>query len=146
LKQCCHLVISTDSAEEANNLIFVFNNVESLTTCGTGAFKNNFYKNMVIIDSLLTRYVIESAVKTGYAGRFWGLSLLYTRLIKVKLIFNQEPYSILLDDVKRIMCRSIDNHSFWLSSGCPEELKKAILSSSTFDELIKLPFLPKENE
>ncbi len=126
----------------SQGLIFIFRNMEELTTCGTLALKNNFYNGMVIYDSEGKEFEVIKAKKIGHVGPFFGFRLFHSRKIRVSLELKEKTSKISLEQLKKKICDMIDQKkSFWSAAGDINDLKKEIQKAETFTEIIETPFL-----
>lgn len=112
---------------------------QSLTRCGIKAFKNGWYKKMIIIDSDGVEYVVKDVYQVGYDGPFWGFRFLKQRQIKVDLEIEMSK-KLDIDTFQNMIYDYIKKKaSFWSSGGSITEIKRQIKESKTFRDIIDLP-------
>ena len=104
------------------------------------------YENMKLIDSTGNVFLVKEITtvpKITFFDRFF--SFIINRRLKAKLLRYEFKSKISLEDFKMWICNTIDTEEeetqMWSEIDEPEELKKEILNCSTFEEVMRLPFL-----
>lgn len=112
-----------------------------LTTCSPRALRTGFYKNLTIIDSTGIRVRGKSASKIGYAGPFWGFSLLKERGLRVEIELSPQTHTVTLSEAKEEIMKGFRKDRLsWEACGSLEELDEMVKKSNSFKELFELRF------
>jgi hypothetical protein len=121
-----------------DNSIHYARQESEITTCTKVSLKNNYFKNLKIIDSEGFIYIIENARKTGTIGPFWGYNILLNQKLKVELLFkNKSKNPIELKELKdKILTAFKKDEYFWNSDGNLEIRKTFIQKAGTHREII----------
>jgi hypothetical protein len=112
---------------------------DALTTTNKLALKSHgWYDGLLIVDVNGQSIRVKSARKLHGVGLFFGYSFFVAQRIKVELVFDGEPFSMTVDDVRKRVLESFHKWHGWQTRGDFEELKAAVEKASTVADLIRL--------
>lgn len=111
---------------------------DTLVTTTTAGVKNGMFDNILVVDSNGKAIRVKSAQKLHGVGLFWGFNPMVGRRIKVELIFDGEPFTTTVDDVRTRILDSFRKRHGWQTRGDFDELKSSVEKASTVAELIRL--------
>jgi len=89
-------------------------------------------------------YTVRDATKLHGVGLFGGYNIFLNQRIKVCIYFENDPISIHVDDVKKLVNKSLKSWSGWTSSDNIDELQIKIKEAKTIKEIVV--FLYEEQE
>ena len=118
--------------------VSVINDEAQLTTCGTLAIKNGYFKNMTLIGADGLAHKVNGADKLHGVGLFGGYRLLRSRRIRVRPIFKGDAAPVTLDEVKDWIFQSFRKWHGWEARGDFDELQQNVRKAQTIPELIGL--------
>ena len=119
----------------SQGIVFVKQDLESLSICTKAALRYGYFKNLWLVDLNHHRFNIRSAKKLHGVGRFWGYNLFLNQKIRVELAFKNEQ-SVSLDEIKGAVFKSFRNWHGWASADNFEELKSTVKAATSVHELI----------
>jgi hypothetical protein len=126
---------------QKQNIVLSIRNEDILTRCGKRGLKNGCYENLFIVDSSGRGYTVNGARNVGYAGRFWGFSLLTERKLRVELQFDSGPVNVPLEELKERVCKALDaGPRLCGGSEDIEDIKARVRVSKSHREIIDLLF------
>jgi len=119
-------------------LVFI-SSKDELTTCTSGALRNGYFNNLMIVDTDGRCFQLTCFRKLGYVGRFLGFSLLFGRRWKIAVDFAP-PSQMTLQEFKQTIWDAIDKKpDFWASeTGSQEDMKAKVAKGNTFQEIIEI--------
>ncbi|MDM1552839.1 hypothetical protein [Empedobacter falsenii] len=125
--------------QKNNNMIYVFFKERNLKSTSENLLNEHGFIGNIIIDSLGNKFRIKNVSKVKYLG-LWGFNpLLKGRQILIDFEYESKLDQISLEDFKKeILLRINKTKKIWISSWDINELRDAILNSSSFDEIAHL--------
>ncbi|MFH1158851.1 MAG: hypothetical protein V1721_08275 [Pseudomonadota bacterium] len=112
--------------------------MDSLITTTKAGLKNNYFSNLLIVDSNLCAFRIKSAKKLYGVGPFWGYNIFLNQKIKVELQFEGTPKKIPLNEIKQRILGCLEKGPAWSSVDNLNEIKSKIEHAVSYDEIIEL--------
>ncbi len=122
-----------------DNMVYVFFKERDLKSTSIQILNTINFGNVTHIDSLGNKYKIKKAFKVKYLG-LWGFNpLLKGRQILIDFEYAPAVEQVLLSDFKKDIIHRIDKTKrIWQSGWDINELKEAVLNSSSFEEIANL--------
>jgi hypothetical protein len=116
----------------------VENTFEELTTCTRLALRHGFFNKMLLVEATGRAFWIGGAQKLHGVGLFWGYNIFLNQRIRVKLLFEGEPFRVTVDEVKKRVFDSFDKLDCWSSGGNLEELRAGVRNAQTVAEIVQV--------
>jgi hypothetical protein len=121
----------------SRNLIRIKLTVDALTTCSKLALRNGYFENLLVIDSAGVGLRVRGAEKLYGVGLFWGYNIFLNQRIKVRLLIEETPLKISVDEVKRHVFHSFKHRHGWSTRDDFDELRTSIEEACSIPEIIE---------
>lgn len=120
-----------------SSIIYFARNQDDLTISSIKGWRNGFYNSLNIIDSEGNSFDVQEAKKVGYAGLFWGISIISGQKIRVELIYTKANKGLSVVDFKEKILKQLkkDKH-FWNAGGNFDELIVKVRNGKSYKEII----------
>jgi hypothetical protein len=119
----------------SKNSFHIARNENEILICTKIALKNNFYKEMNIVDCTGASYNILNAKKIKGIGLFWGYNIFLNQKIKVELIYKDDCSNLNIELFKSKVLNYIKKER-WDSSDNFEDIKLKINQLNNFKQII----------
>jgi len=113
-------------------------NESELTNCNTGALKNGYFKNMLLIRSDGVALRVKDVATVGGRGLFFGYRLIGYRRIRVKLSFDREQSIFSCEEVRHKVFEAFRKWHGWSARGDVDELREKASRVQTIRELMEV--------
>ncbi|MCC9019748.1 hypothetical protein [Flavobacterium lipolyticum] len=120
----------------SKSAIHLARNSDEILVCTKTALKNNFYKNMKIVDSAGILYKVNNAIKLKGHGFLWGYNIFLNQKVDVELVFTEDPILINIEDLKKMLLSSLKGE-FWRSGDNHSKIIKEVENTTNFHHIIK---------
>lgn len=114
----------------------IFRRADDLTSTFASSLRQGWFDGLEIVDSRGKTFTVQQVRTVGSIGPFWGLSLFFSRRLRVDLTLRESDRPLSLEDVKARLARSFDEWEGWQARGDFPELKARVEAARTVGELI----------
>lgn len=118
-----------------DGFIEISQNEDNLTITTKSALKNNYFINMLIVDSKNKRYKIKAVEKLHSVGPFWGYNIFLNQKIKIEILFEDYIQNISLEELKNLIFKAFRKWDGWESGGNLKEIMKEVQEANSFTEV-----------
>lgn len=111
---------------------------QDLLICNEKGFKNGFYNDLFLVDSIGRGYKVNDVHKIKKIGILFGYDIFFEKKYVVNLVLDDQCIQFKLQDFKEKILSAIKNKSFFWNEG--ENLRSiynSINNSVTFNELFE---------